>query len=224
MSQPATAGSPAYHRINRAMLYAGLSAFALLYCVQPLLPEMSHHFALTPAQSSWTLSISTLFMALALLLSGPVSERVGRKPLMVASLVGAAVLTLLSALARDFTQLLVLRALLGFALGGMPAVAMAYLGTQIEKSSLGVAMGMYIGGSALGGMLGRVASSFLADHASWRWSMAVIGAGGLVAAWRFWRNLPAGRDDRAAEASPAALLRGTCRTPACHGCMRSASC
>ena len=63
MSHHAAAGTPAFKRINRAMLFAGFSAFALLYCVQPLMPLLAQQFALTPAQSSWSLSISTLALA-----------------------------------------------------------------------------------------------------------------------------------------------------------------
>ena len=118
MSLPA-AGSPAFSRINRAMLFAGFSAFALLYCVQPLMPELAVRFSLTPAQSSWSLSISTLAMALALILSGALSDRIGRKGVMSVALGAAAVFTALSALAQTYPQLLVLRALAGFALGGM---------------------------------------------------------------------------------------------------------
>jgi MFS transporter, YNFM family, putative membrane transport protein len=206
MSHSATADSPAFKRINKAMLYGGFSAFALLYCIQPLMPEMGTHFALTPAQSSWTLSISTLGMALALLISGPLADRVGSKRLMAGALAASAVFTLLSAFAQDFAQLLVLRALLGFALGGMPAVAMGYLSREIEASSLGLSMGVYIGGTAVGGMVGRVASSVISDFYSWRLAMAVIGATGLLAAWEFWRSLPEPRNSAAA--SQSGQLRG----------------
>jgi YNFM family putative membrane transporter len=182
------------NRINRAMLAGGFSAFALLYCVQPLMPQMAQQFALTPAQSSWSLSISTLALAVSLVLSGALSERIGRKKLMTSALLGAAVFTLLSAFARDFTQLLVLRALLGFALGGMPAVAMAYLREEIAPESLGLSMGIYIGGTAFGGMAGRVLASFISDAWSWRPAMAVMGTAGLYAAWEFWRSLPPSRN------------------------------
>ncbi len=184
------AGSPTFKRINRAMLFGGFSAFALLYCVQPLMPLLSHQFALTPAQGSWTLSVSTLAMALSLLLSGALLDRVGRKKLMTAALTLAAVFTVLTGFAHNLVQLLVLRALIGFALGGMPAVAMAYLSEEIEGRSLGLSIGLYVGGTALGGMAGRVVSSVISDYASWRLAFGTMGAMGLYAAWEFARNLP----------------------------------
>jgi YNFM family putative membrane transporter len=186
-----TAGSPAFKRINRAMVFGGFSTFALLYCVQPLMPLLAHQFTLTPAQSSLALSVSTATLALSLLFSSMVSDRIGRTPMMVAAMLMGAILTLASAFAQDYAQLLVLRGLLGVALGGMPAVAMAYLGEEIEGPSLGLSMGLYIAGSAFGGMSGRVIASVLSDFYSWRVALAVIGAAGLYAAWEFRRSLPA---------------------------------
>jgi YNFM family putative membrane transporter len=202
------AGSPAFKRINRAMAFGGFSTFALLYCVQPLMPLLARQFALTPAQSSLALSVSTAALALSLVLSSVLSERFGRKPLMAASMVAGGVLTLLSAFADSYAQLLVLRAALGFALGGMPAVAMAYLSEEIEAPSLGLSMGLYIGGSAFGGMLGRVVTSVIGDFFSWRVALAAMGAAGLYSAWEFRRGLPPSANFRPGQRGWDALLDG----------------
>jgi YNFM family putative membrane transporter len=193
------AGSPAFKRTNRAMVFGGFSTFALLYCVQPLMPLLARQFVLTPAQSSLVLSVSTAALALSLLFSSVVSDRIGRKPMMVAAMLGGAILTLASAFAQDYTQLLVLRGLLGVALGGMPAIAMAYLGEEIEGPSLGLSMGLYIGGSAFGGMIGRVVTSVLSDVYSWRVALAAMGAAGLYSAWEFRRSLPPSNNFRQGE-------------------------
>ncbi len=206
------AGSPAFKRINRAMVFGGFSTFALLYCVQPLMPLLAHQFTLTPAQSSLALSVSTATLALSLLFSSVVSDRIGRKPMMVAAMLGGAVLTLASAFAQDYAQLLVLRALLGVALGGMPAIAMAYLGEEIEGPSLGLSMGLYIAGSAFGGMIGRVVASVLSDFYSWRVALAVMGAAGLYSAWEFRRSLPASQNFKPGERRGLDALLGGIRT------------
>jgi len=204
----AVAGSPAFRRINRAMLFGGFSTFALLYCVQPLMPVLAQQFALTPAHSSWVLSIATLALAVSLVVSSALSDRVGRKNLMAGAMVSAGVLTLLAAFAQDFTQLLVLRALLGAALGGMPAVAMAYLSEEIDGPSLGLSMGLYIGGSAFGGMLGRVIAAVASDYFSWRVALAGMGAAGLYAALEFWRSLPPSNNFRPGPPGWSALADG----------------
>jgi YNFM family putative membrane transporter len=202
------AGSPEFKHINRAMAFGGFSTFALLYCVQPLMPLLAHDFALTPAQSSLALSVSTATLAVALLLSSVLSDRFGRKNLMAASMFAGGLLTLLSAFTHGYGQLLALRALLGLMFGGMPAVAMAYLSEEIEGKSLGVAMGMYIGGSAFGGMIGRVLASFISDFWSWRAALAVMGAAGLYAAWEFRRNLPESKNFRPGQRGFRGLVGG----------------
>lgn len=187
------AGSAEFTRSNRAMFFGGFSCFALLYCVQPLMPLLSHEFALSAAQSSMALSVSTGALALSLVASSALSERLGRKPLMVAAMAIAALMTILCAFAHTYPQLLAMRALLGVALGGMPAIAMAYLGEEIEPGSLGLSMGLYISGSAFGGMAGRVITSVLSDHFTWRLAVGAVGVAGVAAAWEFWRSLPPSR-------------------------------
>ncbi|UUZ50180.1 MFS transporter [Massilia sp. B-10] len=177
MSQPATAASLAFQAHQQS--HAVRRLFRLRAAVLPAAADAGagrRVRAHASAQSSWTLSVSTLCMAIALLLSGLAADRIGSRRLMSGALAAAAVLTVLGALAHNFVQLLVLRALLGFALGGMPMVAMAYLAREIEAYSLGLSMGVYIGGTAVGGMVGRLVASLISDFFSWRLSMAVIGA------------------------------------------------
>jgi YNFM family putative membrane transporter len=206
---PIAAGSAEFRRINRAMVFGGFSTFALLYCVQPLMPLLAHDFALSPAQSSLVLSVATAALAVSLLVSSVLSERHGRKPLMAGSMFAGGVLTLLAAFAQTYGQLLLLRSLLGLLLGGMPALAMAYLSEEIEGPSLGHSMGLYIGGSAFGGMAGRVLSSVISDFWDWRIAVGTMGVAGVYAAWEFNRSLPASRNWRPGQGGFRALVNGT---------------
>lgn len=202
------AGTPVFKRTNRALFFSGFACFALLYSVQPLMPLLGRQFALTAAQSSLSLSVSTAALAVSLLLSSMLSDRIGRKPLMGAALTIAAVMTLLCAVAQNYGQFLVMRALLGFALGGMPAVAMSYLSEEIEPGSLGLSMGLLIGGNAFGGMAGRVLVSAMSDFFSWRVAMASLGVAGLLAAAEFYRSLPGSQNFRPARGGLSELGKG----------------
>ncbi|WP_448187328.1 MFS transporter [Azospirillum sp. sgz301742] len=187
------AGTPVFRRARVSLFVAGFATFATLYCVQPLMPEFARAFAVSPAQSALALSLPTGFLAFSMLVAGAVSDRFGRKPVMVASLLASGVLGVLGALTPDWSWLLAVRALEGVALSGLPAVAMAYIGEEVEPRSVGLAMGLYIGGTALGGMSGRVLTAVVADLANWRVAMAVIGLLGLVAAGWLWAGLPASK-------------------------------
>lgn len=205
---PIRAGTREFAHTNRALFLGGFSTFALLYCVQPLMPLFSREFALTPMQSSWTLSVSTGALAICLLFASALSDSIGRKRLMCFSLSISALMTIASALVQSYPQLLVIRTLLGIVLAGLPAVAMAYLGEEIEPSSLGYSIGLYIGGSAFGGMVGRVATSILSDFLSWRIAFALIGFTGLLAALEFWRSLPASKNFRSSKLNPGSFVNG----------------
>ncbi len=188
------ARTPQYRRVTLALAAAGFSTYALLYCVQPLLPVFSRDLGVSPSVSSLSLSVTTGMLAVAMLLAGRVSDVRGRKPIMGISLAAVGVLTVAAAFAPNWTTLLVLRALTGVALAGVPAVAMAYLAEEVHPSDLGGAMGLYIAGNAYGGMLGRVLSGALIDLTqSWRLVLGVIGASGLVAAALFIASLPPSR-------------------------------
>lgn len=127
-------GTRAYWRASIALLFAGYATFSLLYCVQPLLPAFSSAFGVTPAQSSLSLSLTTAALALAIFVAGFVSEGWSRHKLMTASLTLSALLTIAVSIAPHWHQLLVLRALEGLALGGVPAVAMAYLAEEVHPN------------------------------------------------------------------------------------------
>jgi len=203
------AGTPAFRRANMAMFIGGFSTFALLYAPQPVLPELSSEFGLSAAASSLAVSAGTGAMAFFLIPASILSDRYGRALVMRWSLAMAAVIATLGAFVQDFNQFLVLRALLGAALAGLPAAAMAYLGEEITPSAQGRAMGLYIGGNALGGMSGRVVSGFLTDFGSWRIAIAVLGVIGIVAAIAFWRALPPSLHFHARSVSPRAILADT---------------
>jgi YNFM family putative membrane transporter len=183
-------GSPAFFKANVALFAAGFVTFALLYCVQPLLPLLSSDFHLRPVTASLAISVSTAALAVSLLLISTISDSFDRKKLMGYSLTIASVLAVISGLMPGFSGVLVLRALEGFALSGLPAVAMAYLSEEIEPKSLGTAMGLYVGGTAFGGMSGRLISGILSDFFAWRVSVVAIGTLGLAACALFWWLLP----------------------------------
>ncbi|WP_029529395.1 MFS transporter [Pseudomonas sp. S9] len=199
-------GTSAYKRATFALFCAGFSTFALLYCVQPLLPLLASYFSVSAATSSLALSLTTLSLAVCLLVSGALAESLGRKPVMAVALGLASVLGVACAFVSDWDHLLVLRALLGLALSGLPALAMAYVGEEFDPKALPAAMGLYIGGTALGGLLGRLLAGFLSDIGGWNLALAGIGGLGVLGLGLFIWLLPASRHFQAQSLSLKGLL------------------
>ncbi len=186
-------GTPAFRRTNLALFAAGFATFGLLYCVQPLMPEFSRHYGVSAAGSALSLSLTTGVLAVAMLFAGALSDAWGRKSVMVASLLSSALLVLVTAVMPNWTALLAVRTLLGLTLSGLPAVAMTYLGEEMHVESIGLGMGLYISGSAVGGMGGRLITGVLADFFGWRAGVMVVGVIGMLAGAIFWRALPPSR-------------------------------
>ena len=199
-------GTPQFIRVTLALFSAGLATFALLYCVQPILPVLSQDFGISPAESSLSLSVSTGLLALGLMFTGPLSDAIGRKPVMVVALLLAAICTLICALMTSWQGILLMRALIGLSLSGVAAVGMTYLSEEIHPSFVAFSMGLYISGNSIGGMSGRLVTGVLTDFFSWRVSLAVIGLFALAAACMFWRILPESKHFRASSLRPRTLL------------------
>ena len=199
-------GTPQFMRVTLALFSAGLATFALLYCVQPILPVLSHEFGISPASSSISLSISTAMLAIGLLFTGPLSDAIGRKNVMVTALLLASCCTLLSTIMSSWHGILVMRALVGLSLSGVAAVGMTYLSEEIHPSFVAFSMGLYISGNSIGGMSGRLLSGVFTDLFNWRVAVAVIGCFALASALMFWKILPPSRHFRPSSLRPKTLL------------------
>ena len=196
-----------FRQANLALFAAGFATFMLLYCVQPLMPVFAAAFGVSAAASSLTLSLTTGVLAPMLIVAGSLAEAGSRKSVMALSLTGSAVLSIAAALAPDFSWLLLARALEGVALSGLPAVAMAYLGEETDPRAVGLAVGLLIAGNGFGGMAGRFAAGVIADHASWRVALGLVGLIGLGSAVIVWRYLPPSRHFRPHRLALADLAR-----------------
>ncbi|GAA5179738.1 MFS transporter [Rugosimonospora acidiphila] len=199
-------GTPEARRLNLAMLAAGLAAFSLLYFTQALLPAIGAEFRVGPAASSLTISCATGALALAILPLSSLAESLGRTRVMRGGLLIACLLAFASALAPQFWVLLATRALIGVALAAVVAVAMGHLADEIHPSGVGAAIGLYVSGNSLGGVLGRLIPGTVQDLGSWRLAVGVLGAAAAVAVVAFMALLPPARRFRPAPARLGAHL------------------
>lgn len=168
-------GTKQFTLANIALFVAGFITFANLYVTQPLLPQFSKEFGITPTIASLSLSVSTVVLSVSLILFGSLSEAWGRKILMTISIFAASLLTILLAFSPSFKILLLFRILQGFVFAGVPAITMAYLGEEVNPSSLGSAMGLYISGNSVGGLSGRIIIGTMTDLFNWHIGLAILG-------------------------------------------------
>ncbi|SEQ00406.1 MFS transporter [Lentzea albida] len=170
------------NRLTASIAASGFACFALLYTPQPVMPQIAADYGLGPGSASLVLSAATLALAVVVVPIAMLSERVGRRPVIVVSVLVAAVLGLVLPFAPNYDVFLGLRVLQGVAAAGVPAASMAYLADELSKKRLGAAMGAMIAGNSLGGMSGRLVAGMTSDWLGWRGSVLLAGAFGLVAA------------------------------------------
>ncbi|GDY29986.1 MFS transporter [Gandjariella thermophila] len=173
---------------------AGFAVFALLYATQPVLPQLAAEFRLGPGGASIAVGAATGALALAVVPVAMLSEVVGRRPVMVTSVVLAALLGLALPFAPGFGVLVLLRVVQGVAIAGLPAVAMAYLAEQVAAAragaGVGAAIGAMVAGNSAGGMAGRLVAGIAAGPLGWRVAVGLVGVFGAVCAVVVVRALP----------------------------------
>ena len=204
-------GSAAFRRANWALILGGFACFTLLYGTQPILPQLTETFGISPTLSSLAVSAGTLTLSILLIPLSLLSDRFGRAPLMKAALLGATFFSALSALAPDFEWLIISRAGVGACIAALPAAAMAYLGEEIAPEARGRVMGMYIAGNALGGMFGRFLSALVTQFANWHYGLAALAVVGTGCTIMFWRLLPPARHFESRSMAPKMLWQDIVR-------------
>ncbi|KPN16553.1 MFS transporter [Arthrobacter sp. Edens01] len=210
-------GSPGYRGVLVGLAAAGMATFAQLYSVQGLLPQLAGDFGVSAATAALSVSAATLGLAVAVIPWSAAADRFGRLPVMRTAIIAAVILGLLVPLATDFSVLLALRFAEGAALGGIPAVALAYLSEEVSPAHAAVAAGTYVSGTTVGGLAGRILAAPLGEYSNWRIGVAAVSLLAAVAAVVFMLSAPKQRGyvpQRRADggASLAARLAGNLRS------------
>ncbi|OOE65940.1 MFS transporter [Salinivibrio siamensis] len=165
-------GSPRYRLTAFALAFGSFLIFCNLYLFQPMLPVFAAADGISETRANWLLAATTLGLSFSLVPWAVLSERIGRRPVMLVSLWMLPVIGLMIASTSSFWIIVGLRALVGIALGGFAAVAVAYMAEEFSPEALAIAVGSYISANSLGGISGRVFGGMMTDW--WGWHGAVM--------------------------------------------------
>jgi MFS transporter, YNFM family, putative membrane transport protein len=173
--------------VPTALFIVGISAFANLYATQPLLPFFRKTFQASELLVSFTVSSAVLAIALAAPLIGSFADRLGRKRVIVSSIIGLSLTTTLAATAANLSQLIVWRFLQGCFVPGIVAVTMAYISEETRPRKVGATMATYVTGTIIGGFGGRFTAGVALARWDWHTAFLILGAvtfaGGLLSWW-----------------------------------------
>ena len=167
-------GSRGYRGVLVGLAAAGMATFAQLYSLQGVLPGLAQDLDISASSAALTVSAATMGLAAAVIPWSAAADRFGRLPVMRLAITAAVVLGLLVPFSPNLPVLLVLRFIEGAAMGGIPAVALAYLSEEVSRMHAAVAAGSYVSGTTIGGLAGRIVAAPLSDAANWRVGVGVV--------------------------------------------------
>ncbi|MGA2128049.1 MAG: MFS transporter [Xanthobacteraceae bacterium] len=150
-----------------AVALAGFSAFVNLYAPQALLPSLAREFGTSAADTSMTITASTLAVALIAPFTGAVADVLGRKRVIVTAMFALIVPTVMVAFSPTIHALIFWRFVQGLTLPPIFAVTVAYVGEEWPPAQAIAVTGIYTSAAGLGGFAGRFLAGVVADLSNW---------------------------------------------------------
>jgi EmrB/QacA subfamily drug resistance transporter len=123
-------------------------------------------------------------------IAGKLGDLFGRKPFLLAGMIGFVVASAFCGLAQDMTQLIVARGIQGIFGGVLFATVFTVIGDLFPPSQRARAQGLFGGVFGLASIVGPTAGGFITDHWSWRWVFEVNIPVGIVAVAVVMAGLP----------------------------------
>ena len=173
----------------------------------PALPAMADDFHSSDSQLQLTLTLYALGSAISLLISGPLTDRFGRRPVLLAGLFLYVVATAACALANSLSVLIVAR--LFQALGGCctTVIGRVIVRDYFDRHEQARLLGLISMAMAVSPMAAPVLGSLMLPFIHWRGLFVVLGVIGSGLYLVVYRRLPETRPPEVAAAPPSNLLR-----------------
>lgn len=179
------AGVPGHEGVHlHKILLLSLGTFALgidAYIMAGLLPGIGTSFNVSIASAGQTVSIFTVCYAVSAPFFGALTVGKPARLVLGAALVIFALANAVSAVATSFSLLLASRALAGIGAGLYTPTALSAAASFVPHGQRGRALGLVIGGLAMGTAVGIPCGLLLAQHLGWRVTLWLIAALGVVA-------------------------------------------
>jgi YNFM family putative membrane transporter len=183
-------GSKEHKRASTGVLIGSTITFALMYSPQPLISLFSKQYNIPPQTAGLSISLTTIALAVSMLLVSVFASSWSRKGLMSISLILTACLTIIASFVPSFSFFLVLRLFEGISIACFPSIAMAYLNEEFSPKDMGRVTGYFVAGNAVGGLIGRIVTGVLTDLTNWHISFLIMGVLSLLGSLWFLVYLP----------------------------------
>ena len=165
--------------------------------IQPAMLAITQQFGVSATWAPSSMSFYLLGGACVAWLLGPISDRLGRKKVLLAGVAFFSICCLLILLTQNIIQFLALRFLQGIGLTVISAVGYAAIQETFEERDAIKVMALMANISLLAPLLGPVLGAFLIDYVSWHWGFVVIAAISFLSWFGLNKFMPATQQSRA---------------------------
>ncbi|KZE52361.1 MFS transporter [Brevibacillus parabrevis] len=149
------------------LCWSGMVVMSSLYVTIPLISLFAELYRITPTQAAATGSVFSVGFAIGCLIYGALSDKYGRKQVILIGLVALAAISLLLGMVESFTWMIVLRGLQGFAAATFSPVALAYAVEMFPADKRVTTIGFISTGFLVAGIAGQVVSSLISEQHGW---------------------------------------------------------
>lgn len=162
-------------QIAAAIMLIGIIAFAALHGLQPIIPVIGADLGLRPAAASTLIAAGMFGMAGTLFILTFFAELLPRKISIIISLFACSLLTLILGHLHIFSYMLLVRFFEGICIAFIPTLIIAYIQEELPTQKTTYLAGLYISGTTIGGLSGRLSLSFLTDIFDWSLALSICG-------------------------------------------------
>lgn len=153
-----------------------------------LAPYFAPEFRLNNEQIGFLASVTAIAWAVSGFFFGALSDRYGRRPVLVPAIFLFSALSWMSGMVHTFTQLLIVRALLGVAEGPCWSIITAIIEESSPPNRRGRNVGIVVSAAALVGLSAApILSTQVAARMGWRWAFFAAGIPGIVMGLLLWK-------------------------------------
>lgn len=166
------------------------SASSQVMIVAPILKGIGEALAVEQALLGTLVTAYAVFLSVFALITGPISDRLGRRTVLLMGSGSMAVMLYLHGLADSYASLLTVRAMAGASGGMLSGAAVAYVGDYFPYHRRGWANGWVMSGIAFGQIVGIPIGTLIADAMGFRWPFLLFGIVMTCSTFMIWRFVP----------------------------------
>ncbi|WP_055070216.1 MFS transporter [Clostridium massiliamazoniense] len=158
-----------YNLVMLLLLWGGIVVMSSLYMTIPLIHTFSTYFSTNTSNATLTSSIFSIFFAIGCLFYGALSNKYGRKKIILLGLIFLSIFSLLAGFSNNLTLLIIFRALQGLAAATFSPVALAYIMDFFPNDRKVLAISFISTGFLMAGILGQDVSMILSNYFNWKY-------------------------------------------------------